>query len=238
MCFAICNKRDLYFLLFCFRCDSKRICDIDVNSGVFGDPCPNTYKYVEIHYACISIHSPNSGLSASTRRIPPWLLEGNAGDLWSSGGGSENSDSISIDGRKHSNHVVIKVPSNNNDDGHINHDPVLPPPRKPILVATDVIQHYDEIDNREKLRKDIPNERIPITTPKPTPSTTTVAVKAINSNHQKTEQKPFGKGDESSVAKIASSEKENGKSNGGKVQNYILFSNVTLSNVFVHTYTE
>ena len=126
---------------------------------------------------------------------------------------------------------MIKVPSNNDDNEHINHDPVLPPPRKPILVATDVIQHYDEIDNREKLRKDIPNERIPITTPKPTPSTTTVAVNTIDSDHQKTEEKPFGKGDESSVAKIASSEKENGKSNGGKVHNYILFSNVTLSNV-------
>ena len=215
--FAICNKNMFILFQFSFRCDSKRICDIDVNSRVFGDPCPNTHKYVEIHYACISIHSSNSGLSASTRRIPPWLLEGNAGDLWSSGGGSDNSDSISFNGRKHtnSNHVVIKVPSNNNDPN--NHDPVLPPPRKPILVATDVIQHYDEIDNREKLRKDIPNERIPITTPKPTPSTTTVAVKAINSNHQKTEEKPFGKGDESSVAKIASSEKENGKSNGGKV---------------------
>ena len=191
-----------------------------MNSDVFGDPCPNTYKYVEIHYACISIHSSNPGLSASTRRVPPWLLEGNAGDLWSSGGGSENSDSISLDGRKHSNsnhHVVIKVPSNGDDD-YDTQDPVLPPPRKPILVATDVIKHREEIDNREKLRKDIPNQRIPITTPKPTPSTTTtaVAMKAINSNHQQTKEKPFGKDDESSVAKIAS-EKENGKSNGGKV---------------------
>ena len=215
---AICNKKILFSPIFPFRCDNKRICDIEVNSGVFGDPCPNTYKYVEIHYACISVHSQNSGLSASTRRIPPWLLEGNAGDLWSSGGGSENSDSL--DGRKHSNsnHVVIKVASNDDAD-HNSRDPVLPPPRKPILVATDVIQHYEEIDNREKLRKDTPNERIPITTPKPTPSTTTtvVAVKAINSNHQQTEEKPFGKDDESSVAKIGSSEKENGKSNGGRL---------------------
>ena len=79
---------------------------------------------------------------------------------------------------------------------------------------------------------------IPITNPKQTPSTTPEAVTTIDSDHQKTEEKPFGKGDESSVAKIASSEKENGKSNGGKVHNYILFSNVTLSNVFVHTNTE
>ena len=214
-----------------FRCDSKRICDIDVNSGVFGDPCPNTYKYVEIHYACISIHSQNSGLSASTRRIPPWLLEGNAGDLWSSGGeGNENSDSISNNGRirTNANHVVIKVPTNTNNANHNTEDPVLPPPRKPILVATDVIQNYYDIDDdgREKMRKEmIPNERIPITTPKPTPSTTTtaVAVKAINSNHQQTEEKPFGKDDESSVAKIASSGKENGKSNGGRFRaNYTL----------------
>ena len=218
-CLQFVIKRSLFSPTFSFRCDSKRICDIDVNSGVFGDPCPNTHKYVEIHYACISIHSPNSGRSPVTRKIPPWLLEGNAGDLWSSGGGNENGDTISLDGRKHSssNHVVIKVPYNDNDEHH-DRDPVLPPPRKPILVATDIIQHYDDIENRENLRKNIPNQRIPITTPKPTPSTTTtaVAVKAINSNHQQTEEKPFGKDDESSVAKIASSEKENGKSNGGK----------------------
>ena len=219
----MCNKKTFIFLF--FRCDSKRICDIEVNSGVFGDPCPNTYKYVEIHYACISIHSSNSGLSASTRRVPPWLLEGNAGDLWSSGGGSEKSDIASMDERKHSNsnHVVIKVPSHG-DEEYDTHDPVLPPPRKPILVATDVIKHYEEIDSREKSRKDIQNQRIPITTPKPTPSTTTavVAVKAINSNNQLTEEKPFGKDDESSVAKIAL-ENENGKSNGGRFKaNYVL----------------
>lgn len=204
-----------FFLIF-FRCDNKRICDIDVNSGVFGDPCPNTYKYVEIHYACISIHSSNSDLSASTRRLPPWLLEGNTGDLWSSGGGEgdENSDIVNVSGDRgrkpghpSNRHKVIKV---DDDDDDRTPDLDLPPPRKPILVATDVIKHYDDVDNRGKT-----NQRIPITTPKPKPSTTSkaVALKPINSNHQQTEENPFGRDDESSVAKIAL-EKENGKTKG------------------------
>ena len=181
-----------------------------MNSRVFGDPCPNTYKYVEIHYACISIHKSDQDASASTRRLPPWLLEGNAGDLWSSGGGGAHSDAegAPVDPR---NHVAKKVPSSNFDDSSAELD--IPPPRKPILVATDVIKHYGgEMDSRENGRQDILNQRIPITTPKPTSTTT---VKAINANnyHQQTKEKPFGKNDGSSVAKIAS-ENENEKIKG------------------------
>ena len=64
-------------MFFCCRCDGKRSCDIDVNSGVFGDPCPNTHKYVEVHYACSQVGSPGSDPSgdSSTRKLPPWLLE-------------------------------------------------------------------------------------------------------------------------------------------------------------------
>ena len=35
-----------------FRCDSHNSCTVPVSSDLFGDPCPGTHKYVEIHYTC------------------------------------------------------------------------------------------------------------------------------------------------------------------------------------------
>ena len=49
---------------------------------VFGDPCPGTHKYVEIHYACVSQFAGPASSKSSTPRLPPWLLEGGASNLW------------------------------------------------------------------------------------------------------------------------------------------------------------
>ena len=37
---------------FNFRCGGQTGCDVPVDSTIFGDPCPGTFKYVEVHYAC------------------------------------------------------------------------------------------------------------------------------------------------------------------------------------------
>ena len=55
----------------CFRCGSKQSCSVPVNSSIFGDPCPGTSKYVEVHYTCI--HVPVSTSTVKPR--PPWLLD-------------------------------------------------------------------------------------------------------------------------------------------------------------------
>uniref|UniRef100_A0A1B6DP31 SUEL-type lectin domain-containing protein n=1 Tax=Clastoptera arizonana TaxID=38151 RepID=A0A1B6DP31_9HEMI len=34
------------------RCSKKSTCQVDANSTVFGDPCPGTSKYLEVHYTC------------------------------------------------------------------------------------------------------------------------------------------------------------------------------------------
>ncbi|XP_059091088.1 latrophilin Cirl-like isoform X2 [Tigriopus californicus] len=60
------------------RCDGKRLCEMSVNSDIFGDPCPGTHKYMEVHYAC----SPKF-ITTTKRPFPPWFLESGAGDLWS-----------------------------------------------------------------------------------------------------------------------------------------------------------
>ena len=38
-------------ILLC-RCGSKARCNIPVNDDLFGNPCPDTLKYVEVHYMC------------------------------------------------------------------------------------------------------------------------------------------------------------------------------------------
>ena len=77
-------QTNIYFFK-SFRCDGESFCDIEVNSGVFGDPCPNTHKYVEVHYACSSQFGRGaSGLDRTTKKLPPWFLQGSAGSLWTS----------------------------------------------------------------------------------------------------------------------------------------------------------
>ena len=66
------------FILISFRCDGKKSCRMNVNSNVFGDPCPGTHKYVEVHYAC----SPQFTTTTTRRPLPPWFLENGADNLW------------------------------------------------------------------------------------------------------------------------------------------------------------
>ena len=49
-----------------------------VNSDVFGDPCPGTHKYVEVHFAC----APRVLATTTKRPLPPWFLQGGADNLW------------------------------------------------------------------------------------------------------------------------------------------------------------
>ena len=49
-----------------------------VNSDVFGDPCPGTHKYVEVHFAC----APRILATTTKRPLPPWFLQGGADNLW------------------------------------------------------------------------------------------------------------------------------------------------------------
>jgi hypothetical protein len=34
------------------RCQGAPTCQVPVDSTIFGDPCPGTLKYVEVHYSC------------------------------------------------------------------------------------------------------------------------------------------------------------------------------------------
>lgn len=51
------------------KCDRLNSCTVPVSSDLFGDPCPGTHKYVEIHYTC----SPKT--DTTRRPLPPWYLQ-------------------------------------------------------------------------------------------------------------------------------------------------------------------
>ena len=51
------------------RCDRLNSCRVPVSSDLFGDPCPGTHKYVEIHYTC-----SQSDETAQQQR-PPWYIQ-------------------------------------------------------------------------------------------------------------------------------------------------------------------
>ena len=53
------------------RCGSRQSCSVPVNSSIFGDPCPGSSKYVEVHFTCIKL--PASTTTPKPR--PPWLLD-------------------------------------------------------------------------------------------------------------------------------------------------------------------
>ena len=54
------------------RCSSHSgsLCSLEVSSTVFGDPCPNTPKYLEVVYTCQS-----QAVSRETPSLPDWILK-------------------------------------------------------------------------------------------------------------------------------------------------------------------
>ena len=45
------------------RCQGGAHCHVPVDSTIFGDPCPGTYKYIEVHYSCDKGNNNHSALS-------------------------------------------------------------------------------------------------------------------------------------------------------------------------------
>ena len=167
------------YLFYCFRCDGESFCDIEVNSGVFGDPCPNTHKYVEVHYACSS-QQGNSG-GTTTKKLPPWFLEGSAGSLWTS-------ETLP--------QVPFNEPKKESGNSAVSQIPQKPSPRKPILVAQDVIKTTPVPPSG--------TPRIPITTPKTGESdTTTIRVDLTPSNIEDTTSPSLSSAGKSQCWKIS-----------------------------------
>ena len=150
-----------------FRCDSKQECKMDVNSDVFGDPCPGTHKYVEVHFAC----APRVLATTTKRPLPPWFLQGGADNLWNNPKLSPTSSSATA--LTTANSTPLKQEISTREKTEIENIYSISDTetiilqqtssdllaRKPILVTSDSPTSTTPI-------------RIPITTPRPTTTTT------------------------------------------------------------------
>ncbi|UYV75235.1 hypothetical protein LAZ67_12003045 [Cordylochernes scorpioides] len=67
-----CTSHRSYYVVF-QRCNTRSTCDIDASSDVFGDPCPGTYKYLEVQYQCLV---DRSSTTSSTSTSPPSSTSG------------------------------------------------------------------------------------------------------------------------------------------------------------------
>ena len=43
----------IIFFSFDFRCNNRTQCAVVAGPDVFPDPCPGTYKYLEVQYECV-----------------------------------------------------------------------------------------------------------------------------------------------------------------------------------------
>ena len=60
------------------RCQGADSCQVPVDSTIFGDPCPGTLKYVEVHYSCelgerVFIYCTGTGINIYVRVLPYYL---------------------------------------------------------------------------------------------------------------------------------------------------------------------
>ena len=80
------------FQLFIIRCSAKRSCSLVVSSAVFGDPCPGTEKYLEVHYSCVSRQS----ITTPRVLVPPWFLDIAVTPPASYARGEEDMDTVAV----------------------------------------------------------------------------------------------------------------------------------------------
>ncbi|XP_037090639.1 LOW QUALITY PROTEIN: latrophilin Cirl-like [Pollicipes pollicipes] len=57
-------------------------CSVDVTAEKFGDSCPGTFKYIEVHYSCVSAASTTT----TKRPHPPWYSSYPDPNLWLTSG--------------------------------------------------------------------------------------------------------------------------------------------------------
>ena len=144
---------------------------MDVNSEVFGDPCPGTHKYVEVHFAC----APRLLATTTKRPLPPWFLQGGADNLWNNPNESNNPTSSSTTANATNPTVATKNIFSISDVV-----PHVTDKRKPILVTSDVTSTTPV--------------RIPITTSTTSTTTTTTTTTTTSTTSTTTTEKAEAKG--------------------------------------------
>merc|ERR1719348_1757334 len=54
------------------RCDGTSRCEMRVDHQLFGEPCPDTPKYLEVYFGCYH-QAATTTTSTTSNPLPPWL---------------------------------------------------------------------------------------------------------------------------------------------------------------------
>ena len=55
------------------RCQGGSECQVPVDSTIFGDPCPGTFKYIEVHYSCDHGKWPVSYVVSGSEKVQRFM---------------------------------------------------------------------------------------------------------------------------------------------------------------------
>lgn len=64
-------KSPITFRIMTERCQDKQKCSVNATSALFGDKCPKTRKYLEVHFQCVLDARPSPTLPSSYSNEPP-----------------------------------------------------------------------------------------------------------------------------------------------------------------------
>lgn len=64
-------KSPITFRIMTERCQDKQKCSVNATSALFGDKCPKTRKYLEVHFQCVLDARPNPSLPSVYNNEPP-----------------------------------------------------------------------------------------------------------------------------------------------------------------------
>ncbi|CAL7946106.1 unnamed protein product [Xylocopa violacea] len=144
------------------ECNDQQNCSIVASTLQFGDPCPNTHKYLEAHYRCVSAATTTT----TSRPSPPWFMTSQP-SVWSTAKPTVRPPSR------------ITTPS-------VQQPPQPPAPSTPVLPITTtssptstrspVDVEVVEVDQDLTLPANVPSANIPAVppiVPETTPATTT-----------------------------------------------------------------
>lgn len=162
-------------LFILFRCNGKLNCVVPVDTNTFQDACPGTFKYLEVHYACLNPHSQASTYQAHSFEVEP------SSNLFLT---SKSRHSWSINPAKGLSPIIMNLfhPFKTFKHLFFNLDPLGEPkfPREGKLKPSHLTRHLEH--NHIASTSSPASQRVPITTPRSTSTTTATSSVAIETS--------------------------------------------------------
>lgn len=156
------------------NCNRKSKCVLPASSAFFGDPCPGTYKYLEVHYECVP-------------KVPR-RLSGNMNDQNKTVAKSKNPSPPPIIIPTISSYkVMVPEPSLNGMVKNVKNKPLLMPSSTPSLPVLPSLSKNEEKYDDKTIYVPHPYPRFTTANPR----TSTIDDLVVDNDNNNYESKPF-----------------------------------------------